>query len=85
MPEVDWNLLAQWASAVATFSIDALNSSFVIAAVGGFAGAVGGALGAQNIAERSRRSDLLVAELNATNSAIMLSMTVCNTALGLKK
>jgi hypothetical protein len=85
MSELDWNLVIQYISVATGYATSMINSSFVIATVGGFAGAFGGALGAQHIAERNRRGDLVIAELNATNSAIMLSMMVCNTALGLKK
>jgi hypothetical protein len=62
-----------------------LNSNFTVAAIGALAGAYAGARDAQHIAERNKRKEMLVAELNATNSAIMLSFTVCNSALGLKK
>ena len=85
MPQIDWSLADQWATVVTDYVVKVLNSNFAIALVGGFVGAVGGALGAQHIAERRRRSDLLIAELNSVNSAVMLSMMVCNTALGLKK
>lgn len=85
MPQMDWNIAGQWASVGADYAVKALNSNFTMAVVGGFVGAVGGALGAQHIAERSRREDLLIAELTSTNSAVMLSMIVCNTALGFKK
>lgn len=62
-----------------------LNSSFVIALVGGFTGAVGGALGAQRISERTRRREERLKELRYTNAAIMVAHTICNAALALKK
>lgn len=61
-----------------------LNSSFPIAFVGGLTGAVGGALGAQYIAERARRREEQLRELRSTNAAIMVSFSICNGALALK-
>lgn len=61
-----------------------LNSSFPIAFVGGLTGAVGGALGAQYIAERARRTEEQLRELRSTNAAIMVSFSICNGALALK-
>lgn len=72
-------------SAVASWIATALNSAFSIALVGGFVGAVGGALGAQHIAERTRRRDELLRELRNTNAAIIVSFSICNAALALKK
>ena len=63
----------------------ALNSNFTIALVGGCTGAVGGALGAQHIAERAKRREDLLKELRNTNAAIMVSFSICNAALALKK
>jgi hypothetical protein len=63
----------------------ALNSNFSIAAVGGLVGAFGGAMGAQQIVEVSRRRQAITSDINAINSAVMLSLAVCNTALGFKK
>jgi len=62
-----------------------LNSNIAIALVGGFTGAIGGALGAQRIAERSRKRDERLKELRQTNAAIMVAHTICNAALALKK
>ena len=61
------------------------NSSFIIAFVGGLTGAFGGALGAQRIVERSRNREELLRELRNTNAAIMVSFTISNDALALKK
>lgn len=61
-----------------------LNSSFPIAFVGGLTGAVGGALGAQYIAEKARRREEQLRELRSTNAAIMVSFSICNGALALK-
>lgn len=61
-----------------------LNSSLVIAFVGGLTGAVGGALGAQHIVERRRRRDEALSELRAVNAAITVSHTACNAALAIK-
>jgi hypothetical protein len=62
-----------------------VNSSFIIAFVGGLTGAFGGALGAQHIVERSKNREELLRELRNTNAAIMVSFTIANTALALKK
>lgn len=72
-------------SSAATASWQFLNSNVVIAVVGGFAGAIGGALGAQRIVERSRRREERLKELRYTNAAIMVAHTICNAALALKK
>jgi hypothetical protein len=62
-----------------------LNSNLFIAFVGGFTGAIGGALGAQRISERNRRREEKLKELRYTNAAIMVGYTICNAALALKK
>lgn len=62
-----------------------LNSNFAIAFIGGFAGAIGGALGAQQIVERSKKREERLKELRYTNAAIMVACTICNSALALKK
>lgn len=72
-------------SAILDWLDTALNSAFAIALVGGFVGAVGGALGAQHIAERTKRLDDLLKELRNTNAAIIVSFAICNAALALKK
>lgn len=72
-------------SAILAWLETALNSAFSIALVGGFVGAVGGALGAQHIAERSKRREDLLKELRNTNAAIIVSFAICNAALALKK
>jgi hypothetical protein len=61
-----------------------LNSSFPIAFIGGLTGAVGGALGAQYIAERAKRREEQLRELRSTNAAIVVSFSICNGALALK-
>lgn len=62
-----------------------LNGSFIIAFVGGLTGAIGGALGAQHIVERSQRRKEGLRELRYTNAGIMVSLTICNAAFALKK
>lgn len=62
-----------------------LNSSFAIALIGGLTGAFAGALGAQRIAEKSKRRDELLKELRNTNAATMAAFSTCNAALALKK
>jgi hypothetical protein len=72
MAQFDWSQVAEWSSVALSYAIKGLNSNFAVAALGALAGAYAGAMGAQHIAERSKRRDTLIAELNATNSAIML-------------
>lgn len=62
-----------------------LNSSFGIALIGGTGGALFGALGAQHIAERSKRRDELTKEIRTTNAASMVAFSICSAALSLKK
>lgn len=62
----------------------ALNANFTIAFVGGLTGAIGGALGAQYIAERMKRREERVREIRNTNAAIMTCFSICNTALIIK-
>jgi len=72
-------------ASVATTGWQYLNSNIAIAVIGGFTGAIGGALGAQRIVERSRRREERLKELRYTNAAIIVAHTVCNAALALKK
>ena len=72
-------------SSAASASWQFLNSNLAIAVIGGFAGAIGGALGAQRIVERSRKREERLKELRYTNAAIMVAHTICNAALALKK
>ena len=60
------------------------NSNFGIALIGGFAGALGGALGAQRIAEKSKKRSDRIREIRNVNAAIAIAHTVCNSALNLK-
>lgn len=72
-------------SAIVAWLGSVLNSEFSIAILGGFVGAAGGALAAQNIAERAKRREDLLKELRNTNAAIIVSFSICNAALALKK
>jgi hypothetical protein len=85
MTEFNWSQISDGFSVALCYVVKALNSSFGTAAVGALAGAYAGAIGAQHVAERSKRKDSLTTELNTTNSAIMLSFVTCNAMLGLKK
>lgn len=81
-------MLAELTSCISTLLNHAwslLNSSFAISIIGGLTGALGGALGAQHIVERSKRRDELLKELRNTNAAIMVAFSICNAALALKK
>jgi len=79
------DLLTSALYSLITASWQFLNSNIAIAFVGGFTGAIGGALGAQAIAERSRKREERLKQLRYTNAAIMVAHTICNAALALKK
>jgi hypothetical protein len=70
---------------VLLFLSDIANSAVVVALIGGFVGAVGGALGAQHIAERAKRKDELLKELRSTNAATTVGFTICNSFIALKR
>jgi len=57
------------------------NSNFTAA----LAGALGGALAAQKIAGRAKQQDALLQEIRSTNAAIVVTFTICNAGLALKK
>ena len=61
------------------------NSNFLTALVGSLAGAFAGAYVAQRIAERNKTREELLKEIRNTNAAIMLSFSICNSLLALKK
>lgn len=60
---------------------DFINSNFTAA----LAGALGGALAAQRIGDRAKQRDTLLQEIRSTNAAIIVSFTICNAGLALKK
>jgi len=62
-----------------------LNSNFSIALAGSLSGAFGGAVAAQRVIERSKRREIFISELKNTNAAIMVSFSICNMILSLKK
>lgn len=58
-----------------------LNSNFTAA----LAGALAGALAAQRIGDRAKQRDALLQEIRSTNAAIVITFTICNAGLALKK
>ncbi|MEK6777597.1 MAG: hypothetical protein AABY87_12090 [bacterium] len=62
-----------------------LNSNFSIALVGSLAGAFAGAVAAQRVIERNKQLEIFLSELRNTNAAIMVSFSICNIMLSLKK
>jgi hypothetical protein len=78
----DFGLFAEdlWTNAKELFS-----SIFFTSIVNAFAGAFMGAYAAQRIAERTKKRDDLVGEIRDTNAANMVSFTICNSLLALKK
>jgi hypothetical protein len=73
-------LKAHWPDAKAFF-----NSVFVTAILGSLAGAFGGAVAAQLIADKTRNKDELLKEIRATNAATIIAFGVCNSTLLAKK
>lgn len=61
------------------------NSAFTTSLAGALAGAYAGAYAAQKIAERSKERTEFQSQIRNTNTAITLSLMVCNAALLLKK
>lgn len=80
-----WSSASPHLSALWADVLGLVGSTFVVAVVGSFAGALGGAYGAQRIAEREKFSDGAMKEIRATNVAISLSFVVANTLIGVKK
>lgn len=79
--ECVWALLHSFWALVSSYA----NSNFGAALIGALSGAFGGAYAAQRIAERAKRRETLLQEIRATNVAIIVSFTICNAALSLKK
>lgn len=64
---------------------DFLNSVFFTAIAGSMAGAFAGAWAAQRIAEKEKLRDQLLKEIRGTNTAIMLSLGICNSLIQIKR
>lgn len=63
----------------------AISGDFSLTLFATFVSALAGAYGAQIIAEKNKRKDVLVEEIRNTNAAIILAFAVCNSCLTLKK
>lgn len=61
------------------------NSEFVTALLGSLAGAAGGALAAQRIAERAKLREHLLEQIRNSNASIEIAFGICNTCLSLKE
>lgn len=61
-----------------------LNSQFASSLIGALAGAFAGAWAAKKIADRGKLQEQLLAQIRNTNAAIIVSFSICNTALALK-
>lgn len=70
---------------VVTYGGKFLNSAFALSFVGALAGAAAGGLAAQRVIEKYKVRDEVLKEIRNTHAAMMVSFTVCNTALLLKK
>lgn len=73
--------LSQIREAINAFTKTEAFSTLVAGALGAF----GGAVGAQIIIARGQEKQRSIDELNNVNSALMLSSSICDTFLGLKK
>lgn len=62
-----------------------MNSAFMTSLVGALAGAFAGARAAQHIAERAKESEALLEQLRATNAAMTVAFSICNTFIQLKR
>ncbi len=86
MTAQEFHVLAQgWASTITDYASGLLGSTLIISFASALAGAYAGAAAAQRQIERSRNREELLKELRSTNAAVMVSFTICNTALGVKK
>lgn len=61
------------------------NKDLWIAVIGSLAGAAGGALGAQHIAERGKKREELIKEMRSVNAALSVNHALTNSVLALKK
>ena len=77
--------IVEFASELWIFLTTALNSKFSIALIGSLAGAFGGAVAAQRVIERSKRQELFIEEIRSTNAAIIVSFSICNIMMSMKK
>ena len=60
---------------------NSLNSQFASSLIGALAGAFAGAWAAKKIADRGKLQEQLLAQIRNTNAAIIVSFSICNTAL----
>lgn len=72
--------MADFWTLVSTIDINAIIKDFLIAA----AGAIGGAYGAQIIAEKAKSKEELVKEIRNTNASLALTFSICNSLFSLK-
>jgi hypothetical protein len=78
-------LLADLWTTLNTFWNSNFGTAVISAFIGSLAGAWGGALAAERIAEKRRVREQLLKEINQTNAAIELSHTICSSYLNLKE
>ncbi|MGM0987773.1 MAG: hypothetical protein ACQEXI_12425 [Pseudomonadota bacterium] len=71
--------------ALADLIVAGLHSNIAIAFFSSLAGAFGGAIAAQRVIERNKQKEVFLKELRNTNAAIMVSFSICNALLGLKR
>lgn len=89
MESFDFLVLIEWGARawdwISNHVATGLKSNLAIAFFSSLAGAFGGAIAAQRVIERSKRRDGFLKELRNTNAAVMVSFSICNALLGLKR
>lgn len=70
--------------ALIEFLYTVLNSSFAIAFIGAVAGAYAGAVAAHRSIVKAQEKNEMLKEIRSVNAAIVVSLSICNTLLGLK-
>jgi hypothetical protein len=61
------------------------NSAFMTSLIGAMSGALAGAYMAQRIADKANESERLLKQIRATNAAITMAFTICNSFIQLKR
>jgi len=67
------------------FLSSSLDSNLSIAFFSSLAGAFGGAIAAQRVIEKSKEKEAVLRELRSTKAAVMVSLSICNAHLALKR
>lgn len=77
-------MIASAGTATVEYLCTVLNSNFAIAFIGALAGAYAGAVAAHRSIVKSQSRNEVLTEIRSVNAAIIVSLSICNTMLGLK-